>query len=100
MITLVKFRKFFSVPLARISQRNCRENFESFAFCTELAILCKMFAHITSTRGVGEISLNSKVNIFISINNTLKAISFPEHARSQVKGGHSSGEIELIQIGC
>jgi hypothetical protein len=25
------------------------------------------------------------------------AISFPEHARSQVKGGHSSGEIELIQ---
>jgi hypothetical protein len=23
--------------------------------------------------------------------------SFPEHARSQVKGGHSSGEIELIQ---
>ena len=22
---------------------------------------------------------------------------FPEHARSQVKGGHSSGEIELIQ---
>jgi hypothetical protein len=24
-------------------------------------------------------------------------ISFPEHARSQVKGGHSSGEIELIQ---
>jgi hypothetical protein len=23
-------------------------------------------------------------------------ISFPEHARSQVKGGHSSGEIELI----
>ena len=27
----------------------------------------------------------------------LKAISFPEHARSQVKGGHGSGEIELIQ---
>jgi hypothetical protein len=25
------------------------------------------------------------------------AISFLEHARSQVKGGHSSGEIELIQ---
>jgi hypothetical protein len=25
------------------------------------------------------------------------AIAFPEHARSQVKGGHSSGEIELIQ---
>jgi hypothetical protein len=25
------------------------------------------------------------------------AISFPEHARLQVKGGHSSGEIELIQ---
>jgi hypothetical protein len=24
------------------------------------------------------------------------SISFPEHARSQVKGGHSSGEIELI----
>jgi hypothetical protein len=24
-------------------------------------------------------------------------ISFPEHARSRVKGGHSSGEIELIQ---
>jgi hypothetical protein len=24
-------------------------------------------------------------------------ISFPEHARSQVKGGYSSGEIELIQ---
>jgi hypothetical protein len=28
---------------------------------------------------------------------TSKPISFPEHARSQVKGGHSSGEIELIQ---
>ena len=27
----------------------------------------------------------------------LRPISFPEHARSQVKGGHSSGEIELIQ---
>jgi hypothetical protein len=27
----------------------------------------------------------------------LVPISFPEHARSQVKGGHSSGEIELIQ---
>ena len=26
-----------------------------------------------------------------------RSISFPEHARSQVKGGHSSGEIELIQ---
>ena len=25
-------------------------------------------------------------------------ISFPEHARSQVKGGHSSGEIELITL--
>jgi hypothetical protein len=28
---------------------------------------------------------------------TRPSISFPEHARSQVKGGHSSGEIELIQ---
>jgi hypothetical protein len=28
---------------------------------------------------------------------TTRAISFPEHARSQVKGGHGSGEIELIQ---
>ena len=27
----------------------------------------------------------------------MHAISFPEHARSQVKGGHSPGEIELIQ---
>jgi hypothetical protein len=27
----------------------------------------------------------------------ISPISFPEHARSQVKGGHSSGEIELIQ---
>ena len=27
----------------------------------------------------------------------LQTISFPEHARSQVKGGHSSGEIELIR---
>ena len=26
-----------------------------------------------------------------------RSISFPEHARSQVKGGHSSGDIELIQ---
>ena len=26
-------------------------------------------------------------------------ISFPEHARSQVKGGHRSGEIELIHVG-
>jgi hypothetical protein len=24
-------------------------------------------------------------------------ISFPDHSRSQVKGGHNSGEIELIQ---
>ena len=29
---------------------------------------------------------------------TVMSISFPEHARSQVKGGHSSGEIELIQV--
>jgi hypothetical protein len=28
----------------------------------------------------------------------LSAISFPEHARSQVKGGHSSGEIELLTL--
>jgi hypothetical protein len=28
----------------------------------------------------------------------ITTISFPEHARSQVKGGHSSGEIELIQV--
>ena len=28
----------------------------------------------------------------------LRPISFPEHARSQVKGGHSSGEIELIHV--
>jgi hypothetical protein len=27
------------------------------------------------------------------------AISFPEHARSRVKGGHSSGDIELIHVG-
>ena len=27
----------------------------------------------------------------------MHTISFPEHARSQVRGGHSSGEIELIQ---
>jgi hypothetical protein len=34
----------------------------------------------------------------IYIYNTITyAISFPEHARSQVKGRHSSGEIELIQ---
>ena len=30
-------------------------------------------------------------------NSARNTISFPEHARSQVKGGHSSGEIELIQ---
>ena len=29
----------------------------------------------------------------------MEPISFPEHARSQVKGGHSSGEIELIHVG-
>jgi hypothetical protein len=34
------------------------------------------------------------VNRFVT---TCLPISFPEHARSQVKGGHSSGEIELIQ---
>ena len=28
----------------------------------------------------------------------LISISFPEHARSQVKGGKSSGEIELIHV--
>ena len=32
--------------------------------------------------------------LIVSVTGT---ISFPEHARSQVKGGHSSGEIELIQ---
>jgi hypothetical protein len=32
----------------------------------------------------------------ILISTSLDTISFPEHARSQVKGGHSSGEIELI----
>ena len=33
-------------------------------------------------------------NIYMIIN---ISISFPEHARLQVKGGNSSGEIELIQ---
>ena len=28
---------------------------------------------------------------------SVTTISFPEHARSQVSGGHGSGEIELIQ---
>jgi hypothetical protein len=28
-----------------------------------------------------------------------KTISFPKHARSEVKGGHSSEEIELIHVG-
>jgi hypothetical protein len=45
-----------------------------------------------------------EVNVFldlyiiysVSANYTDRPISFPEHARSQVKGGHSSGEIELI----
>jgi hypothetical protein len=35
-----------------------------------------------------------KVN---STNPCSSPISFPKHARSQVKGGHSSGEIELIR---
>jgi hypothetical protein len=30
-------------------------------------------------------------------NSIWRPISFPEHTRSQVRGGHSSGEIELIQ---
>ena len=34
-------------------------------------------------------------NCFIKFINVSSA--FPKHARSQVKGGHSSGEIELIQ---
>ena len=29
---------------------------------------------------------------------SLTSISFSEHVRSQVKGGHSSGEIELIHV--
>jgi hypothetical protein len=33
---------------------------------------------------------------FAQLQSKYKSISFPEHARSQVKGGHSSGEIELI----
>jgi hypothetical protein len=37
----------------------------------------------------------SKVSVFYSP--CIRPISFPEHARLQVKGGHSSGEIELIQ---
>ena len=46
------------------------------------------------------------INVFIKtvknpqhliIHSEIGPISFPEHARSQVKGGHSSGEIELIQ---
>jgi hypothetical protein len=36
-------------------------------------------------------------NVAGSRKTRLISISFPEHARSQVKGGHSSGEIELIQ---
>ena len=35
--------------------------------------------------------------IVISVFGTHVPISFPEHARSQVRGGHSSAEIELIQ---
>jgi hypothetical protein len=37
------------------------------------------------------------MNITFSMFSLLQPISFPQHARSQVKGGHSSGEIELIQ---
>ena len=33
----------------------------------------------------------------VAVESHISPISFPEHARSQVKGGHSSGEIELIQ---
>jgi hypothetical protein len=36
------------------------------------------------------------IYLFVEVIST-NTISFPEHARSQVKGGHSSGEIELIQ---
>ena len=42
-----------------------------------------------------------KYNVNVEVNEQCSsinsAISFPEHARSQVRGGHSSGEIELIQ---
>jgi hypothetical protein len=33
------------------------------------------------------------------VNFIVHPIAFPKHARLQVKGGHSSGEIELIQAG-
>ena len=39
----------------------------------------------------------AKQGVTRDYNDCTQPISFPEHARSQVKGGHSSGEIELIQ---
>jgi hypothetical protein len=39
----------------------------------------------------------AKIGVDKRLTAIVRAISFPEHARSQVKGGHSSGEIELIQ---
>jgi hypothetical protein len=35
----------------------------------------------------------------LAIDETITPISFPEHALSQVKGGHSSGVIEMIHVG-
>jgi hypothetical protein len=52
---------------------------------------------------VAGMTSNSRVYVQFDLANSFLAfagsyaISFPEHARSQVKGGHSSGEIELIQ---
>ena len=43
-----------------------------------------------------KIGLHWPISILVVVNRS-GTISFPEHARSQVTGGHSSGEIELIQ---
>ena len=38
------------------------------------------------------------IDLIVIIIYMIDPISFPEHARSQVKGGHSYGEIELIHV--
>jgi hypothetical protein len=43
-------------------------------------------------------AISKNINLLRKTKDFVDPISFPEHARSQVKGGHSSGEIELIQV--
>jgi hypothetical protein len=63
------------------------------AFHTNVDAFRRNFMHAFHTN-VDAFRRNLKLMRAHSLVTMVTAISFPEHARSQVRGGHSSGEID------